>query len=137
MKYILGLSNKKGVAPFDESTLSGKVLKKFKSEDVVMKNLVQFAPLDEVGKLRYPTKKELSEAAIEFLKDISDESIVICLGDLVFNSFVDCLSIEVDRNKFEVENTVFFKVAHPSYIGRFKRKEMDKYLDEISGYLEL
>ena len=137
MKYILGLSNKIGVVPFDDSTLSGRVLKKFKSEDISMQNLVQFAPLNEVGKLRYPAKDKLREAVIEFLKNVSDNSIVVCLGDLVFNSFVDYLSVEVVENKFETGSSVFFKVAHPSYIGRFKRKEMGKYIDKISGCLEV
>lgn len=127
MKILLvGLSNKIGLLPFDESTNSGKVINEIIKQvdcEFVKMNLVPYAPLDHNGKLRYPTKKEIEMEIPKFLKEVEklDPDLIITFGNIV-TSYLS--KIDLIKNKI-----ISFK--HPSYIYVYKRKQLDEYIDSI------
>jgi len=124
MKIIfLGLSNKKDLLPFDESTNSGKIINEIinKVDDECLKlNLVQYAPLDKNGKLRYPNKREIDNSIPIFLKTIKsfNPDLIIAFGNIVKN--------EISRIE-SLEYKVIFK-KHPSYIFVYDRKNINNYI---------
>jgi len=127
MKIIfLGLSNKKDLLPFDESTNSGKIINEIinKVDDECLKlNLVQYAPLDKNGKLRYPNKREIDNSIPIFLKTIKsfNPDLIIAFGNIVKN--------EISRIE-SLEYKVIFK-KHPSYIFVYDRKNINNYIIDI------
>lgn len=127
MKIIfLGLSNKQDLLPFDESTNSGKIINGIinKIDDECLKlNLVQYAPLDKNGKLRYPNKKEINESIPLFLKTIEsfNPNLIIGFGNIVKNEISKINSLK---------NKIIFK-KHPSYIFVYDRKNLNNYINEI------
>lgn len=127
MKILfVGLSNKPNTKPFDSSTNSGKVVDKITSKldhQIYKCNLVNFAPIDDNGKLRYPTKNEIADSMDEFVKhtDQIEPDLIIAFGKIV------------SRNLSKIEN---FKnrtihALHPSYVYIYKRKTLDSYIENI------
>lgn len=122
---FVGITDKNGKEPFDSSTKSGQII------DLIIKelpcccekiNYISYAPLDELGKLRYPTKGELSDAFPFFQQTIlqlSPDLIVIC-GNMIFD--------ELKRHSFS--GWCFLKIKHPSYVWVYHRKELDGYINE-------
>lgn len=127
MKIIfLGLSNKKDLLPFDESTNSGKIINDIinKLDDKCLKlNLVQYAPLDKNGKLRYPNKKEINNSIPIFLKTVKsfNPDLIIGFGNIVKD---EISKIDLLKNK------IIFK-KHPSYIFVYDRKNINNYINDI------
>jgi len=62
---IVGISNKPNCSPMDDTTNTGKIINMiieyFPEIEFYKTNLVNFAPLNELGKLRYPTKQEVND----------------------------------------------------------------------------
>lgn len=128
--------------PLDENFTSGKLVKKVTQELAEYThhktNLVNYAPLDENGKLRYPTKKEI-RASFEQLQILIEQlrpKIIIALGGLVVSSLGEMFNIEINTPKgfeYQVMEGVFsiISVQHPSYISIYKRKHIDKYISGI------
>lgn len=133
MKIIfVGLSNKPGKEPFDASTNSGKVV------DIIIKqincdcfkvNLVNFAPLDQTGKLRYPTKTEIIQSKAEFLDYTYkiNPDLIISFGSIVSN----------ELRKIDFKDIKIIYKQHPSYIYIYKRKKLDSYIDDIVAEIKL
>lgn len=119
---FIGLSNKIDKLPLSSDTISGRLIDRMVVDikaDCIKSNLVNFAPLDDYGKLRYPNNKE---------KDIGFRSlsiglkenypyIAVCLGDKVFNYLKD-----------RINNDNIIKIKHPSYIAVYKRQEVEMYI---------
>ena len=123
---FLGLSNKKDLLPFDESTNSGKIINEIinKLDDECLKlKLVQYAPLDKNGKLRYPNKREIDNSIPIFLETIEsfNPDLIIGFGNIVKN---EISKIDLLKNK------IIFK-KHPSYIFVYDRKNLDNYINGI------
>lgn len=128
MKKIIfvGITNKEGKEPFDSSTKSGAIL------DVIIDqldaqcekmNYVSYAPKDQNGKLRYPTKEELNQAYSEFQANIlkhNPDLLVVC-GTMIFK--------ELKQHGFDSCNIL--KIYHPSYIWVYKRKQLDSYIRDV------
>lgn len=122
----MGLSNKQDLEPFDSSTNSGKIvdmiIEKLPDIIFVKRNIVQYAPLDKNGKLRYPNKEELIDGNNNLVKIINEFDCVVLFGNIVQNTInSDC--------RFTHMKKIFAK--HPSYIWVYKRKLIDEYVDQI------
>lgn len=124
MKNVLfiGLSDKVGCTPLQTGTKSGdlinKIIEKVNSNFYKV-NLVNFAPLDENNKLRYPNKEEMDLGYINLAKVINELSPCICV----------CLGHKVSKYLSNKLNDTI-NIKHPSYIAVYKRKEIDIYVDE-------
>ena len=117
---FIGLSNKIGCTPLQSGTISGDLIDKIIigiNAECYKANLVNFAPLDEKGKLRYPTKSEMNigyKYLQEFIKEIKPD---ICI----------LLGCKVSKYLSNKVNSISIK--HPSYIAVYKRKYIDEYID--------
>ena len=124
---IIGISNKPNCKPLDDTTNTGKIITEitnnFPEIEFYKTNLVNFAPLNELGKLRYPTKQEVKDNMPNLLNDIKNCNAVICLGNKVSKYL-----------NGKVENIISIK--HPSYIWIYKRKELDSYIDEVVNMIK-
>lgn len=144
--FCVGLSNKEGKLPLDSTTNSGKIIDKLETKlnhNIYRINLVDFAPLDNNGKLRYPNKKEMNEGALKLIEKINiyKPKYVILLGSKVSDEMEKHLNIKLSPNSFkdsnfnyyghEVDGVIYIKVQHPSYINVFKRKFIDNYINGI------
>ena len=127
---------------FDEKFLSGKILARIQ-EGLggfvhYYENLVDFAPLNENGKLRYPNVLEIAEGRARLLKVLEEvnPSAIFTLGSLVTKSMGKALEVDLDFPKSIDYKKTFARwsiipIHHPAYIGVYKRKEIDKYISEI------
>jgi uracil-DNA glycosylase len=125
MKTVLfiGLTDKIGLEPLDSSTNSGKLIDLMiaKLEYNCHKiNLVNFAPIDSNGKLRYPDKSELDKGFCDLKKTIESLRPDLCV--LLGNKVSDFLS---DK---QIGNSL--KIKHPSYIYVYRRKYIADYVEE-------
>jgi Uracil-DNA glycosylase len=117
---FVGLSDKIGCTPLQSGTISGDLIDKIIvgiNAECHKANLVNFAPLDEKGKLRYPTKSEM-DIGYEYLQELIREvnpDICILLGDKV--------------SKYLSNKLNSISIKHPSYIAVYKRKYIDEYID--------
>ena len=138
---VMGLSAKKkrfvSEIPLDRSTHSGKLVSAM--EDIAHKykcgvyrtNLVKCVPLDENGRLRYPTSLETKCCFSNFLIEQAaiQPRIVILLGKTVQQVFEKKL-------KFNVAAAGCYYVAsyHPAYVMRSKNRR-DTYLQNFENLL--
>lgn len=116
---FIGLSNKPGKEPLDNSTASGKIIDKIISKlntECYKLNLIDFAPLDENGKLRYPTKSEIQYSLPSFYTKLStlNPDITVLLGAIVSNSV-------------EIDNSIV--AYHPAYA--IRRGMTEKYIYDM------
>jgi ribosomal protein L32 len=109
MKIVfVGLSNKMGKEPLDQSTATGKIIARIADRlnaEYYKINLVQFVPVDENGKLRNPTKREIIAGSLnvrKFVDDVKPDRVVL-LGKTVFEN------LQFDNG---------FKMYHPGYVVR-------------------
>lgn len=127
MKTILfvGISNKRDKDPFDSSTNSGKIIDSIVrgiSCDCYKMNYVSYPPLDDLGRLRYPTKEELRNSFPEFQKKVQmlhPDLIIVC-GKMILK--------ELERHEYK--KYPILSILHPSYIWVYHRKELDQYIKD-------
>lgn len=118
--------------PLEEDTNSGKIIKEIEDSlpnvNYYKTNLVKCLPLDNEGKIRYPSNEEMIICIknliieIEFLKP----RIVFLLGNNVANFVKKYIS----ENNIEL-NVILKKIEHPSYIYIYKRKNKQLYIDKV------
>jgi len=134
---FLGISakikEKEDEMPLSENTNSGKLIKMIEERLLeennnllcYRSNIVKCVPLNEKGKIRYPDTLEI-ENCIENLVyelNIVKPKVVVFLGRLV----------EKHLKKKIMElgyNTI--TIYHPSYIYVYRKKEIEKYVEENS-----
>lgn len=130
MKKILfiGLSNKEGCEPLESGTKSGDLIDNIinkLNEDCYKINLVNFAPLDDKGKLRYPNKSEMDKGYKNlkvFIENLNPD-LCVFLGNIV-NKYLS--------NKI----TNYIKIKHPSYMAVYKRKYTTNYIDDTVNLIQ-
>lgn len=134
---FLGISakikEKEDEMPLSENTNSGKLIKMI--EERLLKennnlscyrsNMVKCVPLDKEGKIRYPDILEIENCIDNIVYELSivKPKVVVLLGRLV----------EKHLKKKIVElgyNTI--TIYHPSYIYVYRKKEIEKYVEESS-----
>lgn len=127
MKKVLlvGISNKEGKEPFDSSTASGRIV-----DQMIVRipceffkiNYVNFAPLDLEGKMRYPTKEELTNSFPSFCSRVKviEPDLIVVFGKMIAD----------ELKKRGYCDYPILSLAHPSYIWVYRRNELDCYLEK-------
>ena len=126
MKIVfVGLSNKINKTPFDITTNSGKIVHEIISrlkDDYYLMNLVDYAPLDENLRLRYPTEQEIIDCTQKFKKKIKkiNPDLIVSFGNITTNHL----------KKLNLK-TKLLSFYHPSYIFTYRHQQIDTYIEEI------
>lgn len=152
---FVGLSAKKKTVqdevPLDEKTKSGKLvlqmmeIAKQYGLSSYRTNLVKCAPLDECGKLRYPSKEEVNCCFSNLTQEIEQikPKIIILLGDIVQKTIENKKQIKIGNTnncefpytKAEDEEIFYVASYHPSYVLRSKERTKI-YLGNFKQLLE-
>ena len=134
---FLGISAKmketENEMPLSENTNSGKLIKKIEERLVeenhniscYRSNMVKCVPLNEDGKIRYPDNLEIENCIenLEYELNIVKPKLVVFLGRLV-EKYLKKKIIELGYN--------VITIYHPSYIYMYRKKEIEKYVEESS-----
>ena len=134
---FLGISakmkEKEDEMPLSENTNSGKLIKKIEERLVeenhniscYRSNMVKCVPLNEDGKIRYPDNLEIENCIenLEYELNIVKPKLVVFLGRLV-EKYLKKKIIELGYN--------VITIYHPSYIYMYRKKEIEKYVEESS-----
>ena len=134
---FLGISakikEKEDEMPLSENTNSGKLIKMI--EERLLKednniscyrsNMVKCVPLDKEGKIRYPNIWEIENCIDNLVYELSivKPKVVVFLGRLVEKHLKKKI-IELGYNTITI--------YHPSYIYVYRKKEIEKYVEESS-----
>lgn len=146
--FWIGLSAKisttSNAKPLATDTISGGLLheveKKCKNISTYKTNLVKCVPLDECGKIRYPSKTEISSCIKHISLEIETLSpkIIFMLGNHVIDSMSKHYATKFTKPKnfdyhvYIHQNTSYIPIHHPSYIYVYKRKIMNDYIDALA-----
>ena len=134
---FLGISakikEKEDEMPLSENTNSGKLIKMIeerlleKNNNLLCykSNMVKCVPLNEKGKIRYPDSFEIENCIenLEYELNIVNPKVVVFLGRLV-EKYLKKKIIELGYN--------VITIYHPSYIHVYRKKEIEKYVEESS-----
>lgn len=134
---IIGISAKmketEDEIPLSENTNSGKLIKMIEERlgeennnvSCYRSNMVKCVPLDEKGKIRYPDILEIENCINNLVYELSivRPKIVVLLGRLVEKHLKKKI-IELGYNTITIH--------HPSYIHVYRKKEIEKYVEESS-----
>lgn len=134
---IMGISAKmketEDEIPLSENTNSGKLIKMIEERLLeenhnilcYRSNMVKCVPLNEKGKIRYPDSLEIENCIDNLVYELSivRPKIVVLLGRLVEKH----LKKKINELGY---NTI--TIHHPSYIHVYRKKEIEKYVEESS-----
>jgi uracil-DNA glycosylase len=141
----VGISQKKDVQNLSKESVSGSLIfeieKNMKNIKSYKTNLVDFAPIDKTGKLCYPTKKEIDQNFNILWNNIiyKKPKIIFLLGGIVLSAFENNLKIKIKKwNNYDYSITRFnelniVSIQHPSYIKVYKKKDIEKYIQNITN----
>ena len=120
--------------PLEEDTNSGKIIKEVEDAlpnvNYYKTNLVKCLPLDDKGKIRYPNNEEMNACINNLIKEIEylKPKIVFLLG----NNVADFVKKYIRKNNIDLKIN-FKKIAHPSYIYIYKRKNKQDYINKLTN----
>ena len=134
---FLGISakmkEKEDEMPLSENINSGKLIKMIEERLLeennnllcYRSNMVKCVPLNEDGKIRYPDNLEIENCIenLEYELNIVNPKVVVFLGRLV-EKYLKKKIIELGYN--------VITIYHPSYIYMYRKKEIEKYVEESS-----
>ena len=134
---FLGISakmkEKEDEMPLSENINSGKLIKMIEERLLeennnllcYRSNMVKCVPLNEDGKIRYPDNLEIENCIenLEYELNIVKPKLVVLLGRLV-EKYLKKKIIELGYN--------VITIYHPSYIYMYRKKEIEKYVEESS-----
>ena len=119
--------------PLSENTNSGKLIKMIEERlleensniSCYRSNMVKCVPLDKKGKIRYPDSFEIENCIDNLVYELSivKPKVVVLLGRLVEKH----LKKKINELGY---NTI--TIYHPSYIYVYRKKEIEKYVEESS-----
>ena len=119
--------------PLSENTNSGKLIKMIEERlleensniSCYRSNMVKCVPLDKEGKIRYPDILEIENCIDNLVYELSivKPKLVVLLGRLVEKHLKKKI-IELGYNTITIH--------HPSYIYVYRKKEIEKYVEESS-----
>ena len=123
---------------FSDTTNSWKVISQLEEScegvSIHKTNLVQWVPLDEEWKIRYPNAKEKEKGLNNLLEEIEKikPKIVYLFWKQVSDFVIKKLYVE-KKSDFEYTqwDITFVLAHHPSYMYIYKRKELDNYIQNI------
>ena len=127
--FFIGLSNKIGKESLAGDTISGALIDKIIDKldyECIKTNLVNFAPIDEAGKLRYPNieEKDRGFKSLNVILEKNMPYVAVCLGRQVS-----------DYLKNKIKNVL--SIQHPSYIAVYKRKDTEMYVENVAKNIDL
>ncbi len=147
----LGISSKivtdKFNKPLDPHTMSGRLIEKIEKQlpsiNFYSSNLVKCAPINDHGKLRYPSKDEIRSCSHNLNTELVElqPKIVVMLGEKVSRVVLKNIKINIERqNAFiqsvsKVGDIIYVAATHPSYINVYKRHLTDQYINVIKTTL--
>lgn len=134
--------------PLDNNTNSGKIIEEIENQCrnkyFYKTNLVKCLPLNEKNKLRYPSSTECANCFSNLKTEIKkiNPRIVILLGAKVADFVLGKIGVKsselLNTGKIiKIKGQIYLPVPHPSYIAVYKRKEKDKYIQQIKKAIEL
>ena len=143
------VSNIDEETPLSTNTNSGSLIheieKPFMNVEFYKTNLVKCLPLKK-EKIRYPTSNEMKSCYNNLSLEIQTlkPQLVFLLGKQVASFFVKNNNrrtvVEFDDDfyyqSFNINETVFVPIHHPSYILVFKRKRISDYIEKIKMIIE-
>lgn len=148
---FVGLSSKPGTAALCPSTNSGKLIGEIENRvaetfSVHKTNLVKCAPLDEGGKLRYPTLAEMKACLPHLLNEIEhfQPRVIVLLGAQVAKFMVNALmptqrfdgfADDFSYRTFSLNSGILLPIHHPSYIWVYRRKRIPQYIGAVGDRL--
>lgn len=151
--FWVGLSAVKTESKFDmplaASTNSGRLIYNieniFHSDLFYRTNLVKCLPLNDKNKIRYPLSSEMKSCISNLSLEINQfkPKLIFLLGKPVAGFVLQkygiknfSLDSEFKYSTFQLNNTVFVPIHHPSYILVYKRKKVDIYIKEIQNIIK-
>lgn len=148
---FIGLSSKPGTEALCPTTNSGKLIGEIESKisqtfSVHKTNLVKCAPLDESGKLRYPTLSEMKACLPHLLTEIEhfQPRFIVPLGGQVAKFMISTLMSDQRFDGFaddfryqtySLNGGLLLPVHHPSYIWVYRRKRIPQYIGAVGDRL--
>ena len=148
---FVGLSSKPGTAALCPTTNSGKLVGEIEKRvieifSVYKTNLVKCAPLDESGKLRYPTLVEMKACLPHLLTEIDhfQPRVIVPLGGqvskfmistLMSDQHFDGFANDFRYQMFSFNSSIMLPVHHPSYIWIYRRKKISQYIAAVGDQL--
>ena len=134
---FVGISAKmketEGEMPLSENTNSGKLIKMIEERlleensniSCYRSNMVKCVPLNEKGKIRYPDSLEIENCIDNLVYELSivKPKVAVLLGRLVEKHLKKKIN-ELGYNNITIH--------HPSYIHVYRKKEIEKYVEESS-----
>lgn len=141
------LSDSEICAPLHISTNTGKLVAEIEAlcrrANFHKTNLVNFPPLDSVGKLRYPTNEEFASCYPELQDEIKSVNprVVLLLGNKVATFILRQLGLQMPKLSYEYKvfdhnGVMYAPIHHPSYILVYKRKEKGLYIQAVKDVIE-
>lgn len=135
--------------PLSSDTNSGSIISKIELKlknniSTYRSNIVKCLPLDEKGKIRYPSNDEMNTCFSNLLIEIKciKPKIIFLLGDKVTHAIERNLKIKFSKKDgyccipIEKDGIYYISIYHPSYIYSYKRKEENLYINNIIDAVE-
>ncbi len=148
---FVGLSAKPETNDLCSSTNTGKIIAAIEDKiseriSIYKTNAVKYAPLDKAGKLRYPTNSEMLACLPALSAEITKVAprIIVPLGGQVSKFLLQHLgqgepfsgfSSDFSYETYSLPSWQIMPVHHPSYIWIYKRKKIDKYVEQVGSKL--
>jgi hypothetical protein len=146
--YFVGLSAKVNCEPLSIKTNTGKIVnsieEKLPDMSFVLTNLVQFPPIDNNGKLRYPNMEEMRSGWCELKIKIrqTPPTLLILLGQQVSLFLRSEIGIKPVKPSLPQDftyqsclpqsNSSWLCVHHPSFVYVYRRKQLDSYIENVA-----
>ncbi len=106
-------------------------------------NLVKCLPLDEQGKLRYPTPLECIACApnLDLELNLVNPTVVFLLGAKVASFVLKTLELKRVEDienyaTIELQGRYFIPIPHPSFIMAYRRKTKHEYVTRVHSLIE-
>lgn len=133
--------------PLHISTNTGKLIAEIEAlchrANFHKTNLVNFPPLDSVGKLRYPTTEECALCYPELQTELKlfDPQVVILLGNKTATFIFNQMGLQMPKLSYEYQvfdcgGVMYVPIHHPSYILVYKRSKKDLYIKAVKAVIE-
>lgn len=148
---FVGLSSKPGTVALCPTTNSGKLISEIEqrvaeSFSVYKTNLVKCAPLDDSGKLRYPTLAEMKACLPRLISEIEhfQPRVIVPLGGQVTKFMINTLmsdqrfdgfADDFRYQTFSFNSGMLLPIHHPSYIWVYKKKRIPQYIGAVGDQL--
>lgn len=149
--FWVGLSAVKNSDLFDNEPLSsctntGKLIAEIEGalKDLIFyrTNAVKCLPLDEAGKIRYPSSEEMQSCFKNIMIELQEikPAVVVLLGKKVsqfflkqFNFPAVTLDKEFCYSPTKLEEMLILSIHHPSYVQIYKKNMASKYVELVSN----